>query len=58
MHYLVVGAEVEQSPGGVHEIGEVVEEAESGPHSLDAHLFEAVVLRRHCYRETELQRNR
>lgn len=36
--YLVVGAEVQQSPRGVHEVREVVEKAQSGSQSLHTDL--------------------
>lgn len=55
--HLVVGAEVEQPPWWVHEVGEVVEEAQTSPHCLHAHLLQPTVLRRHCQREAQLERN-
>lgn len=56
--HLVVGAEVEQPPWWVHKVGEVVEEAQTSPHCLHAHLLQPAVLRRHCQREAQLERNR
>ena len=55
---LVVGAEVEQPPRWVHEVGEVVEETQASPDRLDADLLQPVVLRRDRHRKTQLERNR
>ena len=56
--YLVVGAEVEQPPRGVHEVGEVVQEAQASPHRLHAHLPQPAVLRGHGPRQAQLQGHR
>ena len=55
VQYLVVGAEVEQSPGGVHEVREVVEQPEPGPHRLHADLLQTAVLGGHSHRQAQLQ---
>lgn len=55
--YLVVGAEIQQPPRWVHEVREVVEQPEPGPHSVDAHLSQCPVLRGHCVRQAQLERH-
>lgn len=55
---LVVGAEVEEPPRGVHEVGEVVEETQTRPHRLHADLLQAAVLRGHQQGEAQLEGHR
>ena len=56
--YLVVGAEVQQPPGRVHEVREMVKQPESGPRGVNAHLPQRPVLGGHCIRQAQLQRYR
>ena len=55
--YLVVGAEVQQPPGRVHEVREMVKQPEPGPRSVNAHLPQSPVLGGHCIGQTQLQRH-
>lgn len=54
-HYLVVRAEVQQPPGRVHEVREVVQQPEPGPRAVDAHLPECPVLGGHGVGQAQLQ---
>lgn len=54
--YLVVRAEVQEPPGRVHEVREVVKQPEPGPRRVDADLPERPVLRRHRVGQAQLQR--
>lgn len=54
--YLVVGAKVQQSPGRVHEVREVVKQPEPGPHRVNADFSQRPVLGGQCVRQAQLQR--
>lgn len=56
--YLVIGAEIQEAPGWIHEVGEVVEQAEACPCCVDAHLPQCSILWRYSIRQAQLQGHR
>lgn len=57
-NYRILGVQVEQPPGLVHEIRKVVENPEAHAEDIGAAVFQSVVLRRNQLGKAELETSR